>query len=85
MSETHTDPQKTGESQLTEKQSSSQELAGKLANTNDKRQLAIRSLLEKSPVSVDEKLTTVKAAHHVDKDRFQNAFRTLMRDAKSRG
>ena len=54
-----------------------------MANSKRYEALAIRSLLENSPVGVDDKLTTLKAAHHVDKDRFQRAFRSLMRDAKS--
>ncbi len=83
MSDNPKDPQKAGEGSLTDQQSTSQELADKLATSNDVRQQAIRSLLRNSPVGVDEKLTTVKAAHHVDKDRFQSAFRILMGDAKS--
>ncbi len=77
------DPQKAGEGQFTHRQLNKQELAGKLASSNDMRQLAIRSLMENLPVGVDDKLTTVKAAHHVDKDRFQSAFRILMGDVKS--
>ena len=83
MSETSTGPQKTGARQLTDKQSNSQEPADKLTNNNDMRQLVIRNLLEKSHVSADEKLATVKAAHHIDKDRFQSAFRSFMRDPTS--
>jgi len=44
----------------------------------DNRQKAIKSLLATVDHSVDEKLATVKTAHHVDKDRFQSAFRSLM-------
>lgn len=44
----------------------------------DNRQKAIKSLLATADHSVDEKLATVKTAHHVDKDRFQSAFRSLM-------
>ena len=83
MSDNTKDPQKAGESQFTRRQLSKQELAGKLASSNDKRQLAIRSLMENLPVGVDDKLTTVKAAHRVDKERFQSAFRILMGDVKS--
>ena len=72
-----------GEDQGADEQSSNQEPADKDENSSETRRLAIRSLLENSPVGVDDKLTTVKAAHHVDKDRFQSAFRSLMRDAKS--
>ena len=77
------DPQIVGEDQFTDKQLRNQEPADKVVKLNDTRRLAIRSLLENSPVGVDDKLTTVKVAHHVDKDRFQSAFRSLMRDAKS--
>ena len=83
MSDNPKDPQQAGEGHFTDKQLSRQELAGKMANLNDVRQLAIRSLLKGSPVGVDDKLTTVKAAHHVDKDRFQSAFRVLMGTSKS--
>jgi hypothetical protein len=78
------DSQKGGERQFTDKQLSTQECADKLANSSDPRQLAIKTLLEIAPVSVDDKLATVKTAHYVDKDRFQNAFRRLMSSAKSR-
>ena len=44
----------------------------------DNRQKAIKSLLANADQTVDDKLTTVKTAHHLDKDRFQNAFRSLM-------
>ena len=44
----------------------------------DNRQKAIKSLLATADNSVDEKLATVKTAHHVDKDRVQSAFRSLM-------
>jgi hypothetical protein len=42
------------------------------------RQKAIKSLLATADQTVDDKLATVKTAHHVDKDRFQSAFRSLM-------
>ena len=45
----------------------------------DQRQKAIKSLLATADQTVDDKLATVKTAHHVDKDRFQSAFRSLMR------
>ena len=83
MSDNPKDPQKPVEGQFDDKQLSRHELAGKKANLNDVRQLAIRSLLKGSPAGVDDKLTTVKAAHHVDKDRFQSAFRVLMGGSKS--
>jgi hypothetical protein len=44
----------------------------------DHRQKAIKSLLANVDCTLDEKLATVKTAHHVDKDRFQSAFRSLM-------
>ncbi|MDA8716932.1 hypothetical protein N9M78_03160 [Alphaproteobacteria bacterium] len=44
----------------------------------DHRQKAIKSLLATSDRTLDDKLATVKTAHHVDKDRFQSAFRSLM-------
>ena len=46
------------------------------SNTN--RSSAIKSLLESSARTFDDKVATVKTAHHVDKERFQNAFRTFM-------
>ena len=44
----------------------------------DYRQKAIKSLLATAGRTLDDKLATVKTAHHVDKDRFQSAFRSLM-------
>ena len=44
----------------------------------DHRQQAIKSLLATADRTLDDKLATVKTAHHVDKDRFQSAFRSLM-------
>ena len=49
-----------------------------LAVEQDQRQKAIKSLLATADQTVDDKLATVKTAHHVDKDRFQSAFRSLM-------
>ena len=83
MGDDSKDPCIVGKDQGVDEQSRNQEPANKVVNSSDTRQVAIRSLLENSPVGVDDKLTTVKAAHHVDKDRFQSAFRSLMRDAKS--
>jgi hypothetical protein len=54
-----------------------------LAKLDDQRHLAIKSLLKSVPVGVDDKLATLKTAHHVDKDRFQSAFRSLMGTFKS--
>ena len=44
----------------------------------DHRQKAIKSLLATADRTLDDKLATVKTAHHLDKDRFQSAFRSLM-------
>ena len=44
----------------------------------DHRQKAIKSLLATADRTLDDKLATVKTAHHVDKARFQSAFRSLM-------
>ena len=44
----------------------------------DQRQKVIKSLLATADQTVDDKLATVKTAHHVDKDRLQSAFRSLM-------
>ena len=44
----------------------------------DRRQKTIKNLLATVNHTVDDKLATVKTAHHVDKDRFQSAFRSLM-------
>jgi len=49
----------------------------------DQRQTAIKSLLASADGSLDDKLATVKTAHHVDKDRFQSAFRSLMTSTKA--
>ena len=46
--------------------------------TKDNRQKAFKSLFATAGHSVDDKLATVKTAHHVDKDLFQSAFRSLM-------
>ena len=42
------------------------------------RQKAIKSLFATADRTLDDKLATVKTAQHVDKDRFQSAFRSLM-------
>jgi transcriptional regulator GlxA family with amidase domain len=44
----------------------------------DHLQKAIKNLLATADQTVGDKLATVKTAHHVDKDRFQSAFRSLM-------
>ena len=82
MGDDFKDPRIVGEDQVADEKSRNQEPADKVENSSVTRRLAIRSLLENSPVGVDDKLTTLKAAHHVDKDRFQSAFRSLMRDNK---
>ena len=81
MSEKLIPPHEPGEGQVAEKQGSRQHFAETPADPIERRQLVIRSLLETLPVDVDDKLATVKAAHHVDKDRFQSAFQSLMRNA----
>ena len=53
----------------------------KSSNTN--RRSAIKNLLESPDGTVDDKVAKVKTAHHVDKEQFQNAFRTLMGKQKS--
>jgi len=83
MPNKHIEYQKVGEEQHADKQLENQSSAKKLETSNDPQQLAIRSLLRTAPVSVDEKLATVKAAQYVDKDRFQNAFRRLMAGSKT--
>ena len=57
--------------------------ANTLVNSNDQRQLVIKSLLKTAPYSVDDKVATLKTVHHVDRDRFQSAFRSLMGTSKS--
>ena len=44
----------------------------------NQRQKALKSLLATADQTFDDKLATVKTAHHVDKERFQSAFRSLM-------
>lgn len=83
MSEKRRTPQRNlSEGQCADKQQRGKDFADTRADPDERRQLAIRSLLETLPDGVDDKLTTVKAAHHVDKDLFHNAFRSLMRDPK---
>ena len=83
MSEKLIAPHEPGEGQFADKQVRRQESVETPADPTERRQLVIRSLLETFPVDVDDKLATVKAAHHVDKDRFQSAFRSLMRNTKT--
>ena len=78
MSGKHIDPCETNEERVAGQKLSNNGNVDKLANSNDPRQLAIKSLLENVPFNLDDKLATVKTAHHVDKDRFQTAFRSLM-------
>jgi hypothetical protein len=47
-------------------------------NILDAQKAAVAELLESHDGSLDDKLATVKTAHHIDKDRFQSAFRLLM-------
>ena len=63
---------------LTAVKSGEPETQSTLAVEKDHRQQAIKSLLATADHTLDDKLATVKTAHHVDKDRFQSAFRSLM-------
>jgi len=44
----------------------------------DAQKAAVAELLESHDGSLDDKLATLKTAHHIDKDRVQSAFRRLM-------
>jgi hypothetical protein len=44
----------------------------------DAQKAAVASLLASHDGSLEDKLATVKTAHHIDKDRVQSAFRRLM-------
>jgi hypothetical protein len=44
----------------------------------DPQKAAVASLLASHDGSLDDKLATLKTAHHIDKDRVQSAFRRLM-------
>ena len=68
----------TGKQQVTGTRIGAPEDVNKLAKPDDLRRRAIRNLLEEAPVDLNAKLVTVKTAHHVDKDRFQSALRSLM-------
>ena len=83
MPHKHNKDQKVVEGHHTDKKLKNQSLDDTIENYYDAQQTAIRSLLRTAPVSVDEKLATVKAAQYVDKDRFQNAFRSLMTSSNS--
>ena len=48
------------------------------AAEKDHRQKAIKSLLTTTDHTLEDKLATVKTAHHVDKDRFHSAFPSLL-------
>ena len=63
---------------VTDAQSGEPESQSTPAVEKDHRQKAIKSLLATADRTLDDKLATVKTAHHVDKDRFQSAFRSLM-------
>jgi hypothetical protein len=53
-------------------------LARKKSNFDTKK-AAVAALLASNDGSLDDKLATVKTAHHIDKDRVQSAFRFLMK------
>ena len=73
---------KSIEEQAASKQHSGPGVIDKLQNSKDQRQLAIKCLLETDSINMEDKLTILKTAHHVDKDRFQSAFRSLMDTSK---
>ena len=74
---------KSIEEQAANERHSGPGVINKLQNSTDQKQLAIKSLLETESKGVEEKLAILKTAHHVDKDRFQSAFRSLMSASKS--
>ena len=74
---------KSTEEQAANEHHSGPSVTNKLQNSSDQTQLAIKTLLETESKGAEEKLTILKAAHHVDKDRFQSAFRSLMNASKS--
>ena len=63
---------------VTAAKSGEPESQSKPAVGKDHRQKAIKRLFTTADRTLDDKLATVKTAHHVDKDRFQSAFRSLM-------
>ena len=78
------EPRTAAESQRPGKRMGTPGPAVKPVKPSVMRQLAIKNLLKNAPVSVNDKLITVKAAHHVDKERFQSAFKSLMGNSKNR-
>ena len=80
MSDTLTDDSANpaASSAVTTVKSGERESKSTPAVEKDHRQKAIKSLLATADPTLDDKLATVKTAHHVDKDRFQSAFRSLM-------
>ena len=76
------DPSKTREEGAAAEKLSDNGDFDRLAYSDKRRYRAIKSLLENMPVSFDDKLATVKTAHHVDKAVFQIAFRNLMGNPK---
>ena len=80
MSDTLTDDSANpaASSAVTTVKSGERESKSTPAVEKDHRQKAIKSLLATADQTLDDKLATVKIAHHVDKDRFQSAFRSLM-------
>ena len=66
-----------------EKERDKPQETGKIINSSDQKHRAIKSLLSNTSNSIDDKLATLKTAQRVDKDRFQSAFRRLMRTTNS--
>ena len=80
MSKKQGDRQTVDKEQRADEHLRRQKAAAGIEGPNERRQLAIRALLKTVPAGVDEKLMTVKAAHHVDRERFQSAFVSLMKN-----
>ena len=78
----HANLEKSIEEQAASKQHGGPGVIGKLQNSNGQRQLAIKCLLESDCINVEDKLAILKTAHHVDKDRFHSAFRSLLGPSK---
>ena len=76
MTDDRADPAVSGAGTTTKRGAPEQQSAP--AVEKEQRQKAIKSLLATADQTVDDKLATVKTAHHADKDRFHSAFRSLM-------
>ena len=82
MSEKKGAPKKPDKRRGADIPQSSQVFADILSDPKKRRKFAIKDLLETLPVGVDDKVTTVRAAHHVDKEGFHSAFKSLMSGIK---